>query len=266
MYKTKLFKTLFLFLICSLSLNVFAQNIGISDETFTPHSSAGLEIKFSDKGLLIPRVSLLGFNDTTTIPNPIKSLLVYNTNQYLGEGFYFFNGENWVPLSGPQGEQGVQGEVGPQGEQGIQGEQGEQGETGPGLTFYIEDNKLYIAVDTLNPTYEYIEFAETIQGPQGEQGPQGPQGETGPQGEQGVQGEQGEQGEQGPQGPAGADGAQGPQGPRRVFKESRVSKASREYKANRVRKENKVFKASKVSKANRVSKVSQVQLVAKQPI
>ena len=104
---------------------------------------------------------------------------------------------------GPQGPQGIQGEVGPQGPQGIQGEtgpQGIQGEVGP-----------------QGP--QGIQGETGPQGPQGEKGdigPQGPQGEkgdTGPQGPQGIQGEVGPQGPQGPQGEKGDTGPQGPQGP-----------------------------------------------------
>ena len=93
--------------------------------------------------------------------------------------------------TGPQGPQGIQGEVGPQGPQGEvgpQGPQGIQGETGP----------------------------QGPQGIQGETGPQGPQGEVGPQGPQGEKGDtgpQGEKGETGPQGPQGIQGETGPQGP-----------------------------------------------------
>ena len=60
-------------------------------------------------------------------------------------------------LTGPQGEQGIQGAQGPQGEQGIQGAQGPQGGRG-------------------------------IQGEQGIQGAQGIQGEQGPQGDPGTGG------------------------------------------------------------------------------
>jgi len=89
--------------------------------------------------------------------------------------------------TGPEGPQGIQGEIGPQGIQGLagadgaQGPQGETGLTGP----------------------------EGLQGPIGLRGPEGPIGLTGPEGPQGVQGEIGPQGIQGL---AGADGAQGPQG------------------------------------------------------
>ena len=72
-------------------------------------------------------------------------------------------------MEGPQGIQGIQGEVGPTGPQGIQGIQGEVGPPGmPGV-----------------------------------EGPQGIQGEVGPTGPQGIQGIQGEVGPTGPQGPTG---------------------------------------------------------------
>jgi len=86
-----------------------------------------------------------------------------------------------VPVPGPQGEQGVQGDQGIQGIQGIQGDTGAQG----------------------------------IQGIQGETGASGIQGDTGAQGiqgETGVSGVQGEQGIQGIQGETGASGVSGDHG------------------------------------------------------
>lgn len=43
-----------------------------------PHVSADLELKDESKGLLIPRVSLVGKFDVTTVPNPAEGLMVYN--------------------------------------------------------------------------------------------------------------------------------------------------------------------------------------------
>jgi trimeric autotransporter adhesin len=56
-----------------------------------------LDIKSSNKGLLIPRVNLLSDSDILTIANPRISLLVYNTNATLtyGDGYYFWNGTVW---------------------------------------------------------------------------------------------------------------------------------------------------------------------------
>ncbi len=71
--------------------------------------------------------------------------------------------------TGPQGEQGIQGETGATGPQGEKGEQGETGATGP-------------------------------QGPQGEQGIQGETGAQGPQGDKGETGEKGDKGDAGENG------------------------------------------------------------------
>jgi hypothetical protein len=59
-----------------------------------------LDIAASDKGLLIPRVSLTGQSDNTTIPSPTTGLMVYNTNTAgsVTPGFYFWNGSEWQPL------------------------------------------------------------------------------------------------------------------------------------------------------------------------
>lgn len=79
---------------------------------------------------------------------------------------------------GPQGIQGVQGNIGPEGPQGIQGTTGAQG----------------------------VQGDQGIEGPQGIQGLEGPQGIQGIQGPIGVIGPQGIQGEQGVVGPQGGDG------------------------------------------------------------
>ena len=117
---------------------------------------------------------------TGTTPDGRAHTLVYrrsdNSTRLFGVCVGRFN-------EGPQGIQGIQGEIGPQ---GIQGPKGDIGPEGP-------------------------------QGPQGEIGPQGPRGLKGDTGEQGPQGEQGIQGVQGPQGLKGDKGEQGdigPQGPK----------------------------------------------------
>jgi len=57
-----------------------AQNVGITDNSAmtTPNASAGLDIDFTNKGLLIPRIRLTGTTDNTSIASPATSLLVYN--------------------------------------------------------------------------------------------------------------------------------------------------------------------------------------------
>jgi trimeric autotransporter adhesin len=81
---------------CLIYFNIRAQqNVGIG--TNTPNASSLLELKSSNKGLLVPRVNLVSETDVATIVNPAISLLIYNTNTTLadGEGHYFWNGARW---------------------------------------------------------------------------------------------------------------------------------------------------------------------------
>ncbi|MGB4120921.1 MAG: hypothetical protein WBK27_00145, partial [Bacteroidales bacterium] len=79
-------------------MQVKAQNVGIGSSLFTPDASAGLEIQFSDKGLLIPRVSLTSTSSAAPITSPATSLLVYNTATTgdVTPGYYYWNGNQWV--------------------------------------------------------------------------------------------------------------------------------------------------------------------------
>lgn len=73
--------------------------VGIN--TNNPHPSAILDISQNpDKGMLAPRIALQGERDLTTIPNPKKGLLVFNTthNESVQLGYYYFNNEKWEPF------------------------------------------------------------------------------------------------------------------------------------------------------------------------
>jgi len=79
-------------------VGVSAQNIGINSTGATPHISAGLDVDYPNKGLLIPRVSLTSTTDVATIPTPATSLLVYNTNAGMtggSIGYWYWNGAVW---------------------------------------------------------------------------------------------------------------------------------------------------------------------------
>jgi hypothetical protein len=90
-----------------------AQNVGINSSGATPDVSAMLDIVSSDKGMLLPRVSLTSTTDATTIVSPATSLLVYNTNAGMtgdnadGVGYYYNAGTSgspsWVKLSASGG-------------------------------------------------------------------------------------------------------------------------------------------------------------------
>lgn len=78
-----------------------AQNVGINSSGNTPDASAGLDIDFSNKGLLIPRVKLTGTEDVKTVPLRSISLLVFNTDPVndVTTGYYYWDGTKWIPLA-----------------------------------------------------------------------------------------------------------------------------------------------------------------------
>jgi hypothetical protein len=106
LYKTKnkIMKKSAIVLIVLISLlmgNILkAQNVGISNGSFTPDASAGLEIRFTDKGLLIPRVALMSTSSASPITSPATSLLVYNTATTgdVTPGYYYWTGSKWMRL------------------------------------------------------------------------------------------------------------------------------------------------------------------------
>jgi hypothetical protein len=86
-----------LFILLLLPLILEAQ-VGIN--TTTPDASSMLDINATDKGLLIPRVSIPNLNAAAPITAPATSLLVYNTNATTGTGFYYWDGTKWTPFTG----------------------------------------------------------------------------------------------------------------------------------------------------------------------
>jgi len=82
----------------------FAQNVAINADATLPNSSAMLDVKSTNKGLLIPRVALTGTGDVSTIATPATSLLIYNTANITGAGgvtpgYYYWTGAAWVQLA-----------------------------------------------------------------------------------------------------------------------------------------------------------------------
>jgi hypothetical protein len=94
-------KRFLLFILLCFAYNLNAQNVGINSTGNTPDNSAGLDIEFSNKGLLIPRVTLQSTSDIITITTPALSLIVYNSNSGIigvgaaGTGFLLLE---WHPL------------------------------------------------------------------------------------------------------------------------------------------------------------------------
>jgi len=83
------------FLIVAQFQLVAQDNVGIG--TTSPHSSALLDLTAADKGLLIPRVTLVDVTDgVNPVNGPETGLLVYNSAGALAEGFYYWDGTEWV--------------------------------------------------------------------------------------------------------------------------------------------------------------------------
>lgn len=94
-------KSLLIFVLSILSFTILtAQNVAINATGAAPKASAGLDISFTDKGILIPRVELTATNQAGPINSPDTSLLVYNTATIndVSPGYYYWNGASWVRL------------------------------------------------------------------------------------------------------------------------------------------------------------------------
>lgn len=82
----------------------FSQNVGINTTGTAPDASAGLDVDFPRKGVLIPRVSLTAKNAAAPITSPANSLLVYNTAtagtapNNVTPGYYYWYSSEWVRL------------------------------------------------------------------------------------------------------------------------------------------------------------------------
>lgn len=77
----------------SLSYTTNAQ-VSINTDGSDPDASAGLDVKFSDKGFLPPRLTQ---NQIYYISNPAEGLVVYNSD---AKELNLYNGTQWVNMSG----------------------------------------------------------------------------------------------------------------------------------------------------------------------
>lgn len=82
-------------LIAIFSFTISAQNVGINSDGSTPDGSAMLDVKSTDKGMLIPRLTQA---QRDAIATPATGLLVYQTDNT--PGFYYYDGSAWTALGG----------------------------------------------------------------------------------------------------------------------------------------------------------------------
>ena len=105
--KTNLLLLLFL----CLSTGTFAQ-VGINTDGSQPDPSAGLDVKFTNKGFLPPRVALTASNVAAPVASPATGLLIYNTatagtsTNTVVPGYYYWDGTKWASLLMPAGTTG----------------------------------------------------------------------------------------------------------------------------------------------------------------
>jgi len=91
-----------LMIVLFISFTGFTQNVGISPAGATlPNANAGLDVNFTNQGLLVPRVALT--NSTSYLPLGavhVAGMIVYNTAKVLDvtPGLYFNDGTKWVPV------------------------------------------------------------------------------------------------------------------------------------------------------------------------
>jgi hypothetical protein len=91
-------------ILCLLVSGTMAQ-IGV--HTDTPDPSSAMDIVASDRGLLIPRVTLTSaLSDPSPVSSPATGLLVFNEGANQPVGFYYWNGAQWTAVAGSGGSGG----------------------------------------------------------------------------------------------------------------------------------------------------------------
>lgn len=90
-------KLLFAVALVMIVHNISVAQIGI--QTNSPDASAILDIVSSDKGLLIPRITLTSnLSSPSPVTSPATGLLVYNSGSNQEAGFYYWSGTTWAML------------------------------------------------------------------------------------------------------------------------------------------------------------------------
>jgi hypothetical protein len=92
-------KIIYTTVLFALGWSAAFSQVGIG--TTTPAAGAILELKATNKALLLTRVALTSTADVTTIPSPVAGMIVYNTANTTGStgvkanNIYRFNGTKW---------------------------------------------------------------------------------------------------------------------------------------------------------------------------
>jgi hypothetical protein len=73
------------------SLSELKAQVAINTDGSAPDASAMLDVKSTDKGILIPRVT-----SNSNVTSPVAGLLIYNTTD---KAFYYYDGTSWKIIS-----------------------------------------------------------------------------------------------------------------------------------------------------------------------
>jgi hypothetical protein len=66
-------------LFCLFVSSVYGQGVAVNADGSAANTSAMMDVKSANKGVLISRVALTGTGDVATISSPATSLMIYNT-------------------------------------------------------------------------------------------------------------------------------------------------------------------------------------------
>ena len=96
------------FILVIPGFSAFSQ-VSVNSDGSNPDPSAGLDVKFTNKGFLPPRIALTSINSAAPVTTPAIGLLIYNTAttgtppNNVVPGNYYWNGTRWVAVNPPQG-------------------------------------------------------------------------------------------------------------------------------------------------------------------
>jgi len=87
-------KKLLIILFVVMTTNIFSQGVAINTDASNPDASAILDVKATDKGVLVPRMTQ---SQKNAITSPATGLLIYQSDG--ASGFYYYDGSAWVIMN-----------------------------------------------------------------------------------------------------------------------------------------------------------------------
>src|SRR5687768_13000581 len=91
--KSTFFTSFFIVCVTFLGYEMNAQSVGINNDNSIPHASSILDVKSTERGMLVPRMTTL---QRIAIPTPATGLLVYDQTT---NSFWFYNSSAWEEMS-----------------------------------------------------------------------------------------------------------------------------------------------------------------------